>query len=168
MRRQWFCCDCLIQIRAHVPADIHALRCDLLVDAMFMTCCAVHELLSQPLRTHDIVTSRRGRALLQQQSDSPLLPTLSTESFIDVLPAVGILAAQCAFARGASRVIIIDEHAYRLQRAQEVGTGSWTCATPARHCSPSGLTAAHTNTLYCMSLTTAFLQVRPTRYKRRH
>lgn len=35
-------------------------------------------------------------------------------------PAVGILAAQCAFARGASRVIIIDEFEYRLQRAKEV------------------------------------------------
>jgi threonine dehydrogenase-like Zn-dependent dehydrogenase len=36
---------------------------------------------------------------------------------------VGILAAQCAFARGASRVIIIDEHAYRLQRAKEAAPG---------------------------------------------
>lgn len=33
---------------------------------------------------------------------------------------MGILAAQCAFVRGAKRVIIIDQVEYRLQRAKEV------------------------------------------------
>ena len=47
----------------------------------------------------------------------------SPECSVSVSAAVGILAAQCAFARGASRVIVIDEHAYRLQRAQDVGRG---------------------------------------------
>ena len=32
--------------------------------------------------------------------------------------AVGILAALCAFHRGASRVIMIDEFDYRLRHAQ--------------------------------------------------
>ena len=36
------------------------------------------------------------------------------------MPAVGILAAHCAFVRGASRVIIIDRAQYRLERAKEV------------------------------------------------
>jgi threonine dehydrogenase-like Zn-dependent dehydrogenase len=36
---------------------------------------------------------------------------------------VGILAAQCAFARGAKRVLIIDELEYRLQRAKEAAPG---------------------------------------------
>jgi len=32
---------------------------------------------------------------------------------------VGILAAQCCFARGAQRVILIDNQEYRLKRAKE-------------------------------------------------
>jgi threonine dehydrogenase-like Zn-dependent dehydrogenase len=36
---------------------------------------------------------------------------------------VGMLAAQCAFARGASRVISIDSVAYRLERVKEVAPG---------------------------------------------
>ena len=32
---------------------------------------------------------------------------------------MGILAAQCCFARGAKRVIIIDNQPYRLERAKD-------------------------------------------------
>ena len=35
------------------------------------------------------------------------------------MPAVGTLAAQCAFFRGASRVVLIDREADRLQFAKD-------------------------------------------------
>jgi hypothetical protein len=79
------------------------------------------------------------------------LPYVSTDCSDCVPPAVGILAAQCAFARGASHVIIIDEHAYRLQRAQEVGLGSPAQAGPAGQCSLRGRAVARTQFAACRS-----------------